>query len=254
MSRGFRATSMKYLITILIALFFSCSSEAFLGQGLGFWQSNVSNANPFGDGSGIALFSFDGNASDLSNTYNGTWSGTPAYVNGRFGQATDFSSGTNFISFGYAWQANPSFSISVWIYPLATPTGYQFIIDSRGNTDYRAATFYCENDGRISFLGTTSNGRWTDQALYKFGSSPSAAVWTHYVIVKSGASLSAYINGVLVASGAASSGGYTNVGTQVIGKGTSAGLTQSFNGYVDQLRIFNRALSVSEVLQLYNER
>ncbi|MCX6879944.1 MAG: LamG domain-containing protein [Verrucomicrobia bacterium] len=74
--------------------------------------------------------------------------------------------------------------------------------------------------------------------------------WTHFVLVySSGTSASAYINGSLA-------GGFTcslGTGGQPLCLGKDPGdWWGPFNGCLDELRIYNRALSATEVQQLYN--
>ena len=122
------------------------------------------------------------------------------------------------------------------------------------NADQTGAIFYTEGN-KINFIATTSNGSWTDTGLYLFGSSPTGGVWTNYVIVKDGSTLRAYTNGALTKSVACSAGAFATSSLQEIGGNAgNPGFASNFwNGQIDQVRFFNKALSAGEITTLYNE-
>ena len=194
------------------------------------------------------------NANDYNKNYNGTASNV-AFSNVK-GNGASFNGTTSSISYQNQWQTLSSFTISIWVKPTTTPTGYQWIIDNRlVNTDATGAILYCEYDGRISFLATTTNNGWTDLGLIYFGYAPIGGIWTNYTIVKDGATLNAYTNGVLTRTTSASSGGYkATQSTALIGQTiVNDSRFHGFNGSISKFAIFNRALSASEVKEIYYE-
>jgi len=82
---------------------------------------NTHKLDIFGDGSCIACYTFDGNANDLSGKYNGTWHGNEQYDVGRFGQAAKFD-GSSYITIPEPLKSLP-FSVSVWIKTTQKATG-----------------------------------------------------------------------------------------------------------------------------------
>lgn len=76
--------------------------------------------------------------------------------------------------------------------------------------------------------------------------------WHHYALRLSGSSLQIYRNGSLfntqTVTVASTSGNRQTIGTRLRQNYSSYG-----SGYIDQVRIFNRALDAGEVTQLYNE-
>ena len=210
--------------------------------------------NPFPDGGGLALYQLNGDATDVSGNYDGTASNV-TYGTGVFGQAGVFNGSNSKISHNLQWQTNSSFTISVWIKPTTTPTAYSGILcNGNAGADGTGCLFYTESNGKISFIGTTSNGSWTDLGLLLFGDAPIGGVWTNYVIVKNGSTLQAYTNGSLTKSASCSAGGFVSVNTlEIGGAGGNPILANSFNGSIDQVRIFSRALRPYEVEALYTE-
>lgn len=214
--------------------------------------STASIRDVFEDNSCVALYRFEGDATDTSGNFNGTASNL-TYGTGKFGQCGVFNGSSSYVNIYLQWQRLSTFSLSIWVKPTVTPTGYQMILNNRNiATDYMGALFYTEHDGKISFLGTVKNGSWTDTVLYKFGAPPVGGAWTHYVVVKNGGTLTAYTNGVLTKSGSCSTAGYTLTDCSVIGSNMSA-IGGRYTGSIDQVRIFNRALTQEEVTSLYAE-
>ena len=75
--------------------------------------------------------------------------------------------------------------------------------------------------------------------------------WSHVVAVRSGLNSSLYLNGQKVDS---RSGPLlrTVLNDTQIRLGNSQDLTRNFNGYIDEVKIWDTALSESEVLTEYN--
>jgi len=75
-------------------------------------------------------------------------------------------------------------------------------------------------------------------------------VWYHVTVVKTGSTLSVYVNGVLEATTAF--GAFTDTHTANLRIGSYAGEGAYLNGQVDEVELFNRALSGAEIQALYN--
>ena len=76
--------------------------------------------------------------------------------------------------------------------------------------------------------------------------------WNHIACTYNGSSKVIYVNGVQIATVAAS--GTLNTGqiNQYIGKYGAAGNNYPFNGRIAESRVYNIALSAAQVLQNYN--
>jgi len=81
---------------------------------------------------------------------------------------------------------------------------------------------------------------------------PTAGAWNHAGLVIVNGYYNLYLNGVLVAQGTYSSSvtALTNVDRLYLGG--RLGTTIPFKGYIDDVRIYNRALTDAQVLALYN--
>lgn len=87
----------------------------------------------------------------------------------------------------------------------------------------------------------------------KFSTSSIAdGVWTHVVCTNSAAESVIYWNGKRDTTGASMSAPAANAANWAMGRWSGGGAGGKYNGAIDDVMVFNRALSDSEVRQLYN--
>lgn len=202
----------------------------------------------------VANYSFNnGNANDDAGGINGTVSGA-SLTSDRFGNPNKayLFNGNAFINCG-----NPSavaslttaYSISAWFKRSSFTTQYEVIAAKWDYTSASEHMFMATNNNHLS---------WATPGPGNSGSSDTsnllANTWVHAVITWStGGQVRTYINGVL--SGSIQLSSYTmNITTPVnFMIGAQAATTRNFNGSIDDVKIYNRVLSPSEVTQLYNE-
>ena len=158
---------------------------------------------------------------------------------GKIGQALKFS-GSNYIDIPSSSSLNPTAAITVnaWTKTTNTTPGYRYITTKHDDSFYFAinpsqqAAFYLAGvGGWLNGTSAINDGKW------------------HLVTgTYDGANMRIYVDGVqqnsLVASGAITSG----VTSVQIGSRSSA---SDWPGSIDDVRIYNRALSATEVQLLY---
>jgi hypothetical protein len=116
-----------------------------------------------------------------------------------------------------------------------------------------AIIFGIDSDNKVAL--NAQNG--TDNAKIVSSATVSTNTWTHIAGVHTNGQTTLYING------AASGGAQTQRDPVYNGPHSSTGLhigyfndgiftAAAFNGLIDEVRLYNRALSAGEVLQLYN--
>src|SRR3989338_6370962 len=188
---------------------------------------------------------------DLSGNFN---TGTLTNMNratspaiGKIGQALKFNGTNSYVSIGDNSSLNlsTSFTVSAWtkrnngavaddqIYVSGTQSGYWGI--------YRDATKLAFYERGIA--GYTANTTLKDD------------VWYHVVVVKNGDganNLRFYINGVTDGSASVGSVSLPSGEKRIGCWSEGAGSNVDFDGLIDDVRIYNRALSAGEVTQLYN--
>ena len=214
--------------------------------------STVDLVDPFGDNSGVALYKFDGDATDSTGIYNGTASNV-TYGTGKFGQCAVFdnTSVDNKISLSQKVIDNTStYSISCWLKITTAGFGGIYCSNTLGWTQYGIEfKLYAS---MIMFTHARSDSVSDNGEI---GTSQKAdGMWRHYVATRNGTSINLYENTALVSSGTLIHNTTTNYANPYIGQyinnntNTPQGIKQ-----LDQLRLFNRALTQEEVTALYNE-
>lgn len=208
--------------------------------------STVDMVDPFGDGSGIALYKFDGDATEESGVYNGTATNA-TYSDGVFGQSFLFS-GSNKAEIP---TTNTTHSLSFWFYlPSAS-------LDCRGLVGRGIGW---QNGMLFQYHPTYGSQGWDLTSLCPLNNTdffPTAqhiVGWNHiYIYIDTNGDGYTIINGVkeLFNIGSPSYAGCANF--------YDLGWRRLDNRYcasgskLDQFRVFNRALSQEEVTALYNE-
>jgi hypothetical protein len=197
-----------------------------------------------------AYYKLDGNANDSSgNGYNGTASNI-TYAAGRFGNAAVFngsSSGITIPSIKSQLQSGASFTISCWVNVSSSQSGEAMIINTAAssgtqgvNIGIRASTglvyFQIKGNNNLNASGTTN--------LVGAG-------WKNIVLTHTTSSTILYVNGTQEASIGANTIG-TIPNDLTLGKWANLSLYY-LNGSIDQVRIFNSAISAGNVTSLYNE-
>jgi len=195
----------------------------------------------FGDGSCIATYTFDDeNANDLSGNYNGTWSGTEAYEDGKFGKAAVFNNSTsNNIKIPKISLKN-EFTINLWM-------------DINKNTSSNCRFLSSNTDGRF-YLTADPN----DEDGIGFRSD-SVELHSGNIDISDGYHMITYIadsNGIriLLDTNEVASTDSTCSLYNIEQLNSDAGDDKWPVYGIDQVRIFNRSLTEEEVNQLYNEQ
>jgi len=171
-----------------------------------------------------------------------------SWVDGKYDKALQFDGIDNYVDVGTAISPGNVFTISAWINPeelqLMMIAGKGFSGDDL-NGDFQLRID--DTSGRIKPHLCTSAG-WN--AFLSQGT-VSAGQWSHVVFTSDGTTLRLYINGVLDPNSAIISG---TVGTNThnLYVGLYPGPALPFNGTIDEVRVFNRALTAEEIGWLYN--
>jgi hypothetical protein len=220
--------------------------------------NTVSAVDPFGDSSGVALYRLENNATDESGNYDGT-STNVTYGAGQFGQAGVFNGTSSFIEYplkGGFLNTRTTVSVSLWFKCSAlADAGILFTDYASGSMN---AQFYIATNGKYS--GTTRYNS-NDLNIPESTNSYNDNQWHNVVVIinQGDNTRKDYIDGALINSGTLPTGSWTGSVSQKITSGTifntdTSGYQYYFNGSIDQVRIFNTALTPLEVQSLYEER
>lgn len=202
----------------------------------------------------IAYYSFDGSAEDVSgNGHNGVDYGALATVD-RFGQsnsALEFNGTNAYVSIGNG--INPGiFTITAWVWLSKLPTDSAVIISKLHNKSpdfYKNFEIRVEpNGGLYAHIpdGEGWPGLHSNELL-------GTAKWNHVTLTYDGVSAKIYLNGnpqiSILYSNYSQSDVDITIGSRPEG-GVPAGPSMFFPGRIDEVRIYNRVLSLAEISAL----
>ena len=231
--------SKRAFLVLVSVLIFGATwpVQADLKEGLvGWWQ--------FEEGSGVTVNDRSGNE------HHGTIGGTPLWGEGPdgFGGAVDFSGTTGADCGAFdPTDGTGTFTLTLWCLWDGTQTIQHFLTKSNG---WGASTAMFQ----IEVKGGSSHGAAQQDRLHLAYSGATQAVlnlvphneWIHLALVFDGTYATGYANGAdAITSGATSIG--PNVDASVIIGASHAAEGRTFQGLLDDVRIFSRPLSEAEV-------
>lgn len=215
----------------------------------------------------VGYWTFDGpdisgtRAKDRSGQNNhGTLTNGPVQAVGRIGQALNFDGVNDYVDIGdkSSMEGLSEISVSAWIKTNQITADGEIVTKGAAG---QAVWLLFQNDiGSVSgrtnmFTFAVGNGSTLTRIE---GATGIAKVeqWTHVVGVwkQSPETINLYVNGVQDSSTPTLSGVTMTTGADSvrIGDDGSLGGTNVFNGLIDEVRFYNRALSADEVRKLYN--
>jgi PKD repeat protein len=189
----------------------------------------------FNEGSGTAIADASGNANGGSVT-------GAAWVDGRFGKALSFDGVNDLVTVSDApsLDLTGAITLEAWVFPR-TMSGWRTVLLKErpnqlayglyGNTDTNRANL------EIATASSTLDVRATAALPLN--------TWSHLAGTYDGATLRLYVNGTQVSSRAASGAITASANPLRIGGNTIWG--EYFDGLIDEVRIYTRALSPSEI-------
>jgi PKD repeat protein len=133
-------------------------------------------------------------------------------------------------------------TLSAWVYPTSWTTGWKSLImkERSGGLAYALSA-----NSDLGQPATTLRIGSRDRQLHA-GSHLPSSTWTHLAATYDGATQRLYVNGVQVGSRAQAGGIETSAHPLRIG-GNTVWANQYFQGMIDEVRIYNRALSQAEI-------
>ena len=235
----------KLLFVAVLGLLALCGSAwAVEGSGpIAYWKLDE------GQGS-VAYDSVGGNDGTI---YGAAW--TTGQVDG----ALSFDGMNDYVGLGDIDEfefGNNDFSISAWFYTKGThgiPTKVgEIICKYRWSDSGRQWQLYQDASGNIGFYTNPTGGTGTHEYLVSLAGELQNQ-WVHVTAVRSGSTKLLYINGVLDTTG--HTGGVVTEKTSGAYIGAvydpDIGMRNFFNGTIDDVRIYDCALSAEDVQQLY---
>lgn len=206
---------------------------------VGWWKMDGDATDSSGQGNNGALTNFNGDATD-------------GYVDGKFGKGLLMDGSNDYLTAGDVLDPGINdFSVSVWVKPASTALKYIYVKGLEGGGPGHAgfdmyiasgAVFTEFSDGSAQGItASTPNGTLEVDKWYNLVATYS----------RSG-NMVTYINGVQKSSISISSQNGNSDTNKPLAIGTFANLNAYFfDGVIDDVRVYNRILSGSEITQLY---
>jgi hypothetical protein len=210
----------------------------------------------------IGYWNADGNFADSSGNGNhGSGFGNTSFVNGIHGQAFDFDGSGDYISVAHSNDFNfgtGDFSVTFWVnFDIISSNG-SGIIDKDAFSDPSTSQFEgwlfnsCDGCGGVGWETRDVPGLQRHNRYERSNFAP--GTWYNFTSTRENNALRLYIDGILVEEVAEAAA--TNVNNSVdliIGALRPSGSSAQFlDGQVDDVAVFNHALSQNEVTTIFN--
>ena len=131
-------------------------------------------------------------------------------------------------------------TMEAWIYPTASQSGWRTIMQREVDAYFLNAS----ND--TGALRPSGGGTFNGTVAWVTGTTANPVnTWTHVALTYDGATMRLYVNGVQAASQAQTGAIETNSNPLRIGGNVPYG--EYFQGRIDEVRVYNRALSQAEI-------
>ena len=233
------------------------------GSALGHWS--------FDEGYGDTANNSGNGGSSLSGNLGGTGqscpaSGTvpcPTWSNsGKFGKALSFDATDDYVNLDGADSSFDTLStgtISTWVYPSGGGNRAIFSVGQSSSSNYYL-NLYVDSTNHISFTLWGSGSNQTYAAVTN--STISSSTWSYLAVVQDGTSLTIYVNAVpktyiLTATGWTGSEFINAIASQTnqaaVGVTRRTTNTNPFNGLIDEVKIYNFALTSDQVKTEFNQ-
>ena len=194
----------------------------------------------------VAWYPLDGDTKDYSVYHNDATANNFAYngmtdgwTAGKFGKGILFDGASDYLSASLTPVPSTGITISFWMRAASTnPTPLRMVVDNAGFTEFMGGGAQAQCQIHSSSGGAINYSNFQDTS------------WHNYICTwdSTSTTIRTYIDGVAGFTGTAS-GTLTQDSALVIGKNRSSAANY-FPGSLDDLRIYNRALSATEIAVL----
>lgn len=203
----------------------------------------------------IAYYNFDEGTGEVLHDFGGGNDGVingATWVSGKVGGALAFDGIDDYVDIGDRVEPEGEFTMSVWAKPngdqtdkvilakySSIPAEYEIMIGTAG-----------------SYIARSDVGPSYSNSIFAMDSVHHTAYpdWVHVVgVYGSDDKMKIYVNGVLKDEGVVFSRDVSRDDSFTIGRRSYVGAEGYFNGTIDEVKIYDRALSEAEVLELFSE-
>ena len=236
-NRGLSATEVENLYNAGAPVIKVANSNGLVG----YWS--------FEDATGTKAtdFSGNGNTGTLTNMEAADW------VQGKRGKALSFDGSDEYVDLGTSagnFNNTDSFSVSAWINANTLNSTNRCIVNRVTGSPANGWEMRITTANKVRFLLASTSANYNGQDTTVL----STNTWYHVVGTWNGSDAKIFLNGVEDTSTPITQNSVgTITGTRTLAVGANAITSSSyFPGSIDDVRIYNRALSATEVSALYN--
>lgn len=205
------------------------------------------SAAPAASNTGLCIFRSDTNAIEVSDgtSYQSYLSDGVLVPWSTNTYSLDFDGTNDYLAIGSnsKLEFTGSFSLSAWVKPDLNKTQYVIDTSTSGATG-NGYMLRCNSDGTVRFWSYSANTSLDSNATV------STSSWNHLAIVKDGSDLRLYINAGTPATRTDS--GFNTSDTINLRIGGSNLLGGYFDGLIDEVSMYNYALTGSGINSIYN--
>src|SRR5467141_3514113 len=203
----------------------------------------------FNEGSGNTTADASGNANM------GTLSGPSWTTAGRYGSALSFNGTNAYVEAANSNSLNPgtAATFSAWVNVLAASANISSVVNKWSQTIDDEYLFGLDSSNRLTFAWQTTGGNVWGRPSYNIVSGNAQVplgTWTYITVVRNGPAISFYVNGNLDATfGAAADANpfRSGINTLRIGGQNSGAASRVLNGMIDEVRMYNQALTPAQI-------
>ena len=210
----------------------------------------------------LSYWKFDGNTNDERAAANhGVLQGNTNFAAGKFGQAANFDGNADYIELNGFIGEMPAnnMTVSMWVYADGGTLGTgRILLNWYADGQNRGLAYFWDSGGGVFKLATGAKigGVWETNT--SGNTTVTHGNWYHLAIVDNRGSLQFYVNGnaetMTNPTGATSPSNIGSLTTFWLGASNFGGTPQgdSWNGKIDDVAIWGRSLSASEIEGIYN--
>ncbi len=238
---------MKIFLTLLLS-FYTTTCYADITTGLkGWWR--------FDDNTGTSAADSSGPVSGRSSP--GALTGPPAWTGGFLGYGLDFNGTSHYVTItnDAVYRPANALTVAAWIKGSSIQNSQYAQIVANGSDATTGYNLYLQFlvSNQIAFIvADPDSGSWGN--CYALSDVPgNDNKWHHVAGVYAGTSIKVYVDGVLKNTDPCANSGISYGGNPVMTIGRKP-TGNYFTGIIDDVRVYNVALSDADILQLYNTR
>ncbi len=199
----------------------------------------------------VSWWKAESNALEVINANSGVLRNGVVFAPGKVGQAFSFNGSSAYVevSDSPSLQFTNAMTIEAWLHPDAVSTHFQTLV-SKWDGGPHSFTLKILPTGTVT-LGANSGNTYGIVDIYSVDNLP-VDQWTHLAVTYNGVELRLYFNAVLQSSVPWTHGILPGSAPLTIGSSSSSGIYYGFDGLMDELSLYSRALSQSEIQGIVN--